>query len=74
MLTVPPCCLTVPPCCLTTGSGMGRNGTARIKASQCFTKFKWRDAAVAEQQGGPTIVATQVRGAHDCGHAGEGGP
>ena len=53
---------------------MGRNGTARIKASQCFTKFKWRDAAVAEQQGGPTIVATQVRGAHDCGHAGEGGP
>ncbi len=27
---------------------------------QCFTKYKWRDEAVAKQSGGPVIVATQV--------------
>jgi hypothetical protein len=33
----------------------------RVKASQCFTKYKWRDEAAAEAAGGPAIVATQVR-------------
>jgi hypothetical protein len=32
----------------------------RVKASQCYTKFKWRAEAAAEQAGGPAIVATQV--------------
>lgn len=44
-------------------------GGARVKASQCFTKYKWRSeaeaAAAAERNGGaggssPRIVATQV--------------
>lgn len=44
-------------------------GGARVKASQCFTKYKWRTAAeaaaAAERNGGaggsaPRIVATQV--------------
>lgn len=30
----------------------------KVKASQCFTKYKWRNAA--EAKGGPEIVATQV--------------
>jgi hypothetical protein len=34
----------------------------RIKASQCFTKYKWRSEAAATQDGGPAIVATQVGG------------
>lgn len=34
---------------------------ARIKANQCYTKYKWRDAEAASQAGGPEIVATQVR-------------
>jgi len=32
---------------------------SRVKASQCFVKYKWRSAAAAE--GGPEIVATQAR-------------
>ncbi|WIA14970.1 hypothetical protein OEZ85_001679 [Tetradesmus obliquus] len=32
----------------------------RVKASQCFTKYKWREEAAAEAAGGPAIVATQV--------------
>ncbi|CAL5226960.1 g9845 [Coccomyxa viridis] len=32
----------------------------RIKASQCFTKYKWRDLDAAKRQSGPQIVATQV--------------
>lgn len=32
----------------------------RVKASQCYTKFKWRDEVAAEAAGGPAIVATQV--------------
>ena len=36
----------------------------RLKASQCFTKYKWRDPAAAAAAlnggGGPMIVATQV--------------
>jgi hypothetical protein len=35
----------------------GRPGT-RVKASQCFTKYRWRPAAAAA--GGPEVVATQV--------------
>jgi hypothetical protein len=31
-----------------------------VKASQCFTKYKWRDDAAAAREGGPQIVATQV--------------
>jgi hypothetical protein len=31
-----------------------------VKASQCYTKFKWRDETAAEAAGGPSIVATQV--------------
>ena len=33
----------------------------RVKASQCFTKYKWRDLDAAKRQSGPQIVATQVR-------------
>jgi len=33
---------------------------ARIKASQCFTKYKWRSEEEAARDGGPAIVATQV--------------
>ncbi len=32
----------------------------RVKASQCFTKYKWRDIAAAQRESGPQIVATQV--------------
>lgn len=32
----------------------------RIKASQCYTKFKFRDESAAAAAGGPAIVATQV--------------
>ena len=32
----------------------------RVKASQCFTKYKWRDLDAAKRQSGPQIVATQV--------------
>jgi hypothetical protein len=32
----------------------------KVKASQCFTKYKWRSAAAAAAGGGPQIVATQV--------------
>lgn len=31
-----------------------------MKASRCFTKYKWRDLEAAEREGGPAIVATQV--------------
>ena len=34
----------------------------RVKASQCFTKYKWRELGPAELDSGPAIVATQVRG------------
>ena len=33
----------------------------KVKASQCFTKYKWRDLDAAKRQSGPQIVATQVR-------------
>ncbi|CAK0786139.1 hypothetical protein CVIRNUC_009352 [Coccomyxa viridis] len=32
----------------------------KVKASQCFTKYKWRDLDAAKRQSGPQIVATQV--------------
>lgn len=32
----------------------------KVKASQCFTKFKWRSADEAARARGPQIVATQV--------------
>ena len=32
----------------------------KVKASQCFTKYKWRDDAAALRDSGPQIVATQV--------------
>lgn len=35
-------------------------GSVRMKASQCFTKYKWRSMRQALAQGGPVIVATQV--------------
>lgn len=38
-------------------------GEPRVKASQCFTKYLFRDEAVAEAEGptqGPAIVATQI--------------
>ncbi|EFJ51227.1 hypothetical protein VOLCADRAFT_103598 [Volvox carteri f. nagariensis] len=38
----------------------GDGGAPRIKASQCFTKYKWRSAEAALRDQGPTIVATQV--------------
>lgn len=36
----------------------------RVKASQCFTKYKFRDEKAAEAAGGPAIVATQVNRMH----------
>lgn len=32
----------------------------QVKASQCFTKYKFRSQSEAAQLGGPQIVATQV--------------
>ena len=32
----------------------------KVKASQCFTKYKWRPPEEAARSGGPAIVATQV--------------
>lgn len=40
-------------------SGGGR-AEPKVKASQCFTKYKWRDDAAAQRESGPQIVATQV--------------
>ena len=38
----------------------------QVKASQCFTKYKWRSEA--SSQGGPAIVATQASfSRHTCG-------
>ncbi len=42
-----PCCSLLTSCLL-----------VQVKASQCFTKYKWRSEA--SSQGGPSIVATQV--------------
>ena len=39
-------------------------GEPKIKASQCFTKYKWRDSAAAQRESGPQIVATQVSHRH----------
>ncbi len=36
----------------------------KVKASQCFTKYKWRDSAAAQRESGPQIVATQVSHCH----------
>lgn len=38
----------------------GNGGAPRVKASQCFTKYKWRERGLAAKDGGPVIVATQV--------------
>ncbi|KAG2437242.1 hypothetical protein HXX76_005905 [Chlamydomonas incerta] len=38
----------------------GADGAPRIKASQCFTKYKFRSEQAAAADGGPAIVATQV--------------
>jgi hypothetical protein len=35
-------------------------GQPRVKASQCFTKYKHRDEEAAAAANGPAIVATQV--------------
>ena len=32
----------------------------KVKATQCFTKYKWRDLDAAKRQSGPQIVATQA--------------
>jgi hypothetical protein len=40
------------------GVGAAAGGAPRVKASQCFTKYLWRDEAEAGE--GPAIVATQV--------------
>ncbi|KAK9840049.1 hypothetical protein WJX74_002564 [Apatococcus lobatus] len=42
----------------------------RVKASQCFTKYKWRSEA--SSQGGPAIVATQVVSDYLTAYDGEG--
>lgn len=36
------------------------DSSIQVKASQCFTKYKWRSPQAAAQTGGPLIVATQV--------------
>lgn len=33
---------------------------AQVKASQCYTKYKFRSQEAADRQAGPAIVATQV--------------
>eukprot|EP01026_Neomeris_dumetosa_P022542 TRINITY_DN1940_c0_g1_i5.p1 TRINITY_DN1940_c0_g1~~TRINITY_DN1940_c0_g1_i5.p1 ORF type:complete len:351 (-),score=47.98 TRINITY_DN1940_c0_g1_i5:238-1245(-) len=33
---------------------------SKVKGSQCFTKYRWRDEEVAKKDEGPMIVATQV--------------
>ncbi|GFR48381.1 hypothetical protein Agub_g10273 [Astrephomene gubernaculifera] len=38
----------------------GDGGATRVKASQCFTKYKWRSEQAARRDQGPAIVATQV--------------
>ena len=41
----------------------GAAGEPRVKASQVFTKYLWRDAeSLAQAGGGPAIVATQTVG------------
>ncbi|KAF8060467.1 hypothetical protein HT031_004643 [Scenedesmus sp. PABB004] len=40
-------------------SGVDPGARPRVKASQCFTKFLWRDDDAAAAAGGPPIVATQ---------------
>eukprot|EP01025_Chloroclados_australasicus_P020941 TRINITY_DN2201_c1_g1_i10.p1 TRINITY_DN2201_c1_g1~~TRINITY_DN2201_c1_g1_i10.p1 ORF type:complete len:350 (-),score=52.21 TRINITY_DN2201_c1_g1_i10:639-1688(-) len=35
-------------------------GPPKLKGSQCFTKYRWRDEELANQDEGPVIVATQV--------------
>ena len=32
----------------------------QVKASQCYTKYKFRSQEAADQMAGPAIVATQV--------------
>ncbi len=32
----------------------------QLKASQCYTKYKFRSQEAADRQAGPAIVATQV--------------
>ena len=34
--------------------------SVQVKASQCYTKYKFRSQEAADRQGGPAIVATQV--------------
>ncbi len=35
-------------------------GALQVKASQCYTKYKFRSQEAADRQAGPAIVATQV--------------
>ena len=35
-------------------------GAFQVKASQCYTKYKFRSQEAADRQAGPAIVATQV--------------
>jgi len=44
----------------------------KVKASQCFTKYKWRTPQQAAQTGGPLIVATQVVSDYLTPYDGEG--
>ncbi len=36
------------------------SGALQVKASQCYTKYKFRSQEAADRQAGPAIVATQV--------------
>ena len=45
---------------------------SQVKASQCFTKYKWRSPEQAAQTGGPLIVATQVVSDYLTPYDGEG--
>lgn len=36
------------------------SGAFQVKASQCYTKYKFRSQEAADRQAGPAIVATQV--------------
>ncbi len=43
-----------------TAHHMLASGALQVKASQCYTKYKFRSQEAADRQAGPAIVATQV--------------
>ncbi len=54
------------------GKQVNNASCVQVKASQCFTKYKWRSPQQAAQTGGPLIVATQVVSDYLTPYDGEG--